>query len=248
MENNFTNDFSITRLFASENKDVRVFIDKVQITLHLKTIRDLYEDEEWLTCYSIITRDDKRKEYIPKPYQSLEPYNEIKTLIFELGLYSEYKRLVGVLRTQLESFIQDLSFDFEQKEFVAGAVTITSDIWNYLIYVLKLSCGEKEKKPMIFTDEASKQLYLAQLEMEKRVNKIKNGGGKGDDVQILKMLLSIIYQFPSLTLDYLFNQTMAQIHWLYGYAMKSVSYEVTSAAYTAGNLKKGTKLHFFTED
>lgn len=248
MENNFTNDFSITRLFASENKDVRVFVDKVQITLHLKTIRDLYEDEEWLTCYSIITRDDKRKEYIPKPYQSLEPYNEIKTLIFELGLYSEYKRLVGVLRTQLESFIQDLSFDFEQKELVAGAVTITSDIWNYLIYVLKLSCGEKEKKPMVFTDEASKQLYLAQLEMEKRVNKIKNGSGKGDDAQILKMLLSIIYQFPSLTLDYLFNQTMAQIHWLYGYAMKSVSYEVTSAAYTAGNLKKGTKLRFFTEN
>lgn len=248
MDNNFTNDFSITRLFASENKDVRVFVDKVQITLHLKTIRDLYEDEEWLTCYSIITRDDKRKEYIPKPYQSLEPYNEIKTLIFELGLYSEYKRLVGVLRTQLESFIQDLSFDFEQKEFVAGAVTITSDIWNYLIYVLKLSCGEKEKKPMIFTDEASKQLYLAQLEMEKRVNKIKNGDGKGDDTQILKMLVSIIYQFPSLTLDYLFNQTMAQIHWLYGYAMKSVSYEVTSAAYTAGNLKKGTKLRFFTEN
>jgi hypothetical protein len=248
MENNFTNDFSITRLFASEDKDVRVFVDKTQITLHLKTIRDLYEDEEWLTCYSIITRDDKRKEYIPKPYQSLEPYNEIKTLIFELGLYSEYKRLVGVLRTQLESFIQDLSFDFERKEFVAGAVTITADIWNYLIYVLKLSCGEKEKKPMVFTDEASKQLYLAQLEMEKRVNKIKNGSGKGDDAQILKMLLSIIYQFPSLTLDYLFNQTMAQIHWLYGYAMKSVSYEVTSAAYTAGNLKKGTKLHFFTEN
>lgn len=248
MDNNFTNDFSITRLFASENKDVRVFVDKAQITLHLKTIRDLYENEDWLTCYSIITRDDKRKVFIPKPYQSLEPYNEIKTLIFELGLYSEYKQLVGILRTQLEFFIQDLSFDFEQKELVAGAVTITADIWNYLIYVLKLSCGEKEKKPMVFTDEASKQLYLAQLEMEKRVNKIKNGDGKGDDTQILKMLVSIIYQFPSLTLDYLFNQTMAQIHWLYGYAMKSVSYEVTSAAYTAGNLKKGTKLRFFTEN
>ena len=248
MDSNFTNDFSITRLFASDNKDVRVFVNNTQITLHLKTIKDLYEDEDWLTCYSIITRDDKRKTFIPKPYQSLESYDEIKTLIFELGLYSEYKKIVCILRTQLESFIEDLSFDFEEKELVAGTITITSDIWNYLIYVLKLSCGEKEKKPMVFADEASKQLYLAQLEMEKQINKIKNGSGKGDDTQILKMLLSIIYQFPSLTLDYLFNQTMAQIHWLYGYAMKSVSYEVTSAAYTAGNLKKGTKLHFFTED
>lgn len=248
MDSNFTNDFSITRLFASDNKDVRVFVNKSQITLHLKTIKDLYEDEDWLTCYSIITRDDKRKVFIPKPYQSLEPYDEIKTLIFELGLYSEYKKIVNILRTQLECFVQDLSFDFEEKELVAGTITITSDIWNYLIYVLKLSCGEKEKKPMVFTDEASKQLYLAQLEMEKQINKIKNASGKGDDTQILKMLLSIIYQFPSLTLDYLFNQTMAQIHWLYGYAMKSVSYEVTSAAYTAGNLKKGTKLRFFTED
>jgi hypothetical protein len=62
---------------------------------------------------------------------------------------------------------------------------------------------------------------------------------------LMKNLLSITYSFPSLTFDYLFDQTMAQIHWLAKYAAQEVSYRVSAQACAAGNMKKGSKLEFF---
>jgi hypothetical protein len=55
-------------------------------------------------------------------------------------------------------------------------------------------------------------LYLAQKQFEKQVHSIKNSGKNGDNEFLLKIMLTIIYQIPSFTIDYLFNQTMAQIH------------------------------------
>jgi hypothetical protein len=57
--------------------------------------------------------------------------------------------------------------------------------------------------------------------------------------------LAITYAFPSITIDYLLDQTMAQIQWLQKYAAGAVSYEVNAKAYAAGNVKKGKKLDFF---
>jgi hypothetical protein len=55
----------------------------------------------------------------------------------------------------------------------------------------------------------------------------------------------ITYAFPSLTIDYLFNQTMAQIRWLQEHAAGAVSYSFNEKAMAAGNVKKGKKLDFF---
>jgi hypothetical protein len=48
--------------------------------------------------------------------------------------------------------------------------------------------------------------------MDGRIQKIKNKNKKTDVNGVMKNLLAITYSFPSLTFDYLFNQTMAQIH------------------------------------
>jgi hypothetical protein len=61
----------------------------------------------------------------------------------------------------------------------------------------------------------------------------------------MKSLLTIVYAFPSMTIDFLLNQTMAQIQWLQKYAAGSMSYEVNAKAFAAGNMKKGSKLDFF---
>lgn len=61
----------------------------------------------------------------------------------------------------------------------------------------------------------------------------------------MKLLLRITYSFPSLTFDYLLDQTMAQILWLHTYAAGAVSYEVNAQAFAAGNMKKESKLDFF---
>jgi hypothetical protein len=55
---------------------------------------------------------------------------------------------------------------------------------------------------------------MQQLEYEKRIQQIRQKGNSagGDKEGLIKTCLYIVYAFPSLTLDYLFNQTMAQIY------------------------------------
>jgi hypothetical protein len=49
--------------------------------------------------------------------------------------------------------------------------------------------------------------------MERRIRKIKQqNANKSDDNGIIKSMLAITYSFPSLSFDYLFDQTLAQIH------------------------------------
>lgn len=85
---------------------------------------------------------------------------------------------------------------------------------------------------------------MAQREQEEKIAKLKQSRD-GDKDGLAKVLLSITYAFPSITIDYLCNQTMAQIQWLQKYAAGAVSYEVNAQAMAAGNMKKGKKLEFF---
>lgn len=85
---------------------------------------------------------------------------------------------------------------------------------------------------------------MAQREQEEKIAKLKQSRD-GDKDGLAKVLLSITYAFPSITIDYLCNQTMAQIQWLQKYAAGAVSYEVNAQALAAGNMKKGKKLDFF---
>ena len=85
---------------------------------------------------------------------------------------------------------------------------------------------------------------MAQKQNEDKIAQLRRQGQQ--DKEILgKMMLSITYAFPSLTFDYLINQTMAQIQWLQKYAAGAMSYEVNAQAMAAGNMKKGKKLDFF---
>ena len=125
-----------------------------------------------------------------------------------------------------------------------NGLIITIEIWEYVIYLLKLTCGEKITQPQIFNSPEERAFYLKQQELEEKIKKIKENKD-GDREGLLKSMLSITYSFPSLTFDYLFNQTMAQIHWLQKMAAGEVSYSVNAQAMAAGNMKRGKKLEFF---
>ena len=104
--------------------------------------------------------------------------------------------------------------------------------------------GEKVTQPLSFDSEAAKRFYLAQKANEERIAAIRQQK-QGDADAMAKILLSITYAFPSMTIDYLVDQTMAQIQWLQKHAAGAVSYEVNAQAFAAGNVKKGKKLDFF---
>ena len=69
-------------------------------------------------------------------------------------------------------------------------------------------------KPRIFNSEEERAFYMQQLEYEKRIQSIRQKGQStdGDKEGLIKTCLYVIYAFPSLTFDYLFDQTMAQIY------------------------------------
>lgn len=236
------NNYSITQLFIK--KEVKIIIDKKQFfILKLPTIRDLYEDDKWSNIFFLWTRSpaDAQKYYYKKVETSLDM---ITLIVFDAVQYQEYNELSENYKKYLEKWLPDIEYDYHTQELKVNHITITLDIWEHILYLLRLSCGEKVVQPPVFDSEEARKLYLAQQEAEERIRKVKANASKDKD-GLMKGLLAITYAFPSLTFDYLFNQTMAQIQWLQKYAAGAMSYEVNAQAFAAGNVKKGKKLDFF---
>lgn len=235
-------DFSLTRLFIT--KEINISIDSKQsFVVKVKTVKDFYVDNKWNGVYCLWCMDILQwKNMLNQDFTNVWEY--IKFLIFDLGKYSQYRDVADSFIQYLQDVILNLEFDWQRKECKIGSLTITSEIWDYIIYILKLTCGEKVEQPPIFNSPEERAFYLKQLEYEARIKKIKQQN-QGDKDSLIKGMLAIVYSFPSLTLDYLFEQTMAQIHWLQKMAAGEVSYSINAQAMAAGNMKKGKKLDFF---
>ena len=225
-------------------KEVWIYVDdnhKFKITA--PSVRDFFTNDALNISYHIWTKniEDTKKISTVSVNSS---FALLKTIIFDLGLYDRYQPLSKSFQDTLKLIIPDIKIDFKEHELKIDNTTMTEEIWDYFLYVLKLCCGEKVTLPPNFTDEASRQFYLAQKKNEERIAKLRAQKG-ADEEGLIKVLLSITYSFPSLTMDYLRDQTMAQIQWLQKQAAGAVSYEVNAQAFAAGNVKKGATLDFF---
>lgn len=170
--------------------------------------------------------------------------------ILSKAYLKEFWELNKKMKEALKFFFGDFLYIDKDNELIIQNVKITDEIWNYLIYVLKLIQGEKISKPVNMNNlsPAEKKWMEAQKKMQDKIDSIKKQSNNNKDADsdiLIKIILSIIYAFPALKIDYLFNQTMAQIHWLQKYAAGSVSYNLNSMVMAAGNMKKGSKLEFF---
>lgn len=241
-----THDLSITKLFI--NKSVNIIIDnKSNFTIIPKLVKDFVNDDSWNKTFYLLTLDSfSWKEMFNNQVDYDEPLYYIQLIIFQLAAYQQYRNMADNFEKYLYEILPNLEINTHKKEFIINDVTITPEIWNYVIYVLQLTCGKKVQKPRIFTSPEEKAFFLKQQEMERRIKKIKqNANNQQDSEGIIKSMLAITYSFPSITIDYLFDQTMAQIHWLAKMAAQEVSYRVNAQAFAAGNMKRGKKLEFF---
>lgn len=252
----FIDDFSLSRLFVT--KDIKVFNaeDKSYVlTMKAPLVKDLIGDDDWAIFYSIITSTPEQlNKRLGVQVSSI--LDAIEKLIFTLGQFSIFRPYYRVIKTQFCRLVPELVINEQDKTillqydngFEIITTTMTSEICDYVCYLVKLCCGVKVEKPITFATQQERDWYLAQQKMKERINKIKseaaNKSSGGDSDAIIKTLLMITYKFPSLTIDYLFNQTLAQIQWLQKHAAGAVSYEVNAQALAAGNMKKG-KLDFF---
>lgn len=232
--------FNIFNLFLDKN--IKIYIDKNIIRVRVPSIKDMQLNDVLNSTYHMWTLpSDKMDKLLSIPLSG--SFELITRIIFQLGMYKEYSEVTKNFQQALEFFIPDISFNFKSKQLIVDDITITEEIWEYILYVLRLSCGEKVEKPRTFTSEDERQFYLAQKKMDEKIKKIK-AQKPGDSEGLLKSFLTIQYKF-NLSFDYLAEQTLAQIQWLQGYAAGAVSYEVNAQAFAAGNMKKGKKLDFF---
>ena len=234
--------YSITQLFAK--KEVNIIIDKKDVfTLKIPTIRDLFEDSKWNNVLFLWTRAPKQSQsYYFKPINNA--LDIVTIVVFDAAQFSEFLELNRLYKFYLDKWIPNIGYDYQKQQLKVGNVIITPDIWDYILYLLRLSSGEKVTQPPVFDSEEARKLYLAQQENEEKIRRIRSQGNQEQD-GLMKAFLAITYAFPSLTIDYLFDQTMAQIQWLQKYAAGAVSYEVNAKAFAAGNMKKGKRLDFF---
>ena len=232
--------FNIFNLFL--DKKVKIFVDQEVFQVKLPTIREFIQMDKINATYHIwILSTDKMKSIIPIPCE--DSFDLVNNILFKLGIYKEYSSIINSFKEALEFFIPNIIIDYKNKKLIVDNITITTEIWEYILYLLRLSCGEKIEKPRTFSSEDERQFYLAQKKTEERIKQIK-AQKPGDSESLLKSFLTIQYVF-NLSFDYLAEQTLAQIQWLQGYAAGAVSYEVNAQAFAAGNMKKGKKLDFF---
>lgn len=238
-----TSDYSLTKLFL--NKEIRIQVNETQsFIIKIKPLKDFITDEKWNGIYHMWG-------FSVKKWRSLfsidlpSSFDYIKLIILELVKYKQYADLANSFKLYLEEIIPNIEFDYRAATMSASVngITITSEIWDYVVYLLKLTCGEKINQPL---SSDSHEFFQKQQEMEEKIKEIRNKNTKQTDSdQLMKILLSISYSFPFLTFEYLFDQTMAQIHWLQKMAVGEVSYKLNAQAMAAGNMKKGKKLEFF---
>ena len=238
----FQNNFSIFNLFL--DKKVTIYTDDIKFDVQVPTIKDLMKNNIVGTTYSLITSSAKKIQKLI-PIKVENSFELIHNIFFVFGMYKEFNIIFKQLVEGVKFFIPNINIDFKNKELKIDNTTITLEIWNYIIYILKLSCGEKISEPRIFSSEEERLFYLAQEEMEEKINRIKSNSNKKDSNEaLLKTFLTIRYKF-GFSFEYLFEQTLAQIQWLQKYAAGAVSYEVNAQAFAAGNMKKGKSLDFF---
>lgn len=240
----FNDNFSITQLFIS--KKIIITVDnKYNLIINIKTIKEIFSDLEWAQFYSIISLSPEK---IKEKYKIdvTSNWEFIELFLYDLGRYLEARKVYNTILNQLPKLIDNVELKLAERKIVVDNLTINSEIWDYIIYVIKLSYGEKVEKPLVFSSEEARKFYLAQKKLEDKIKKIKSDNSETSDIDnLMKTILLITYSFPSLTFDYLFEQTLAQIHWLQKYAAGAMSYEVNSKIYAAGNMKKGSKLESF---
>ena len=128
-----TDNYSITTLFITKN--INIYCDNKIIKLNVPTIKDLYTNLDLNSIYHIWTSsfEDLQKLYFTP---ITDCFNAIETMIFEYGQYNRYRIIATKMREVLVWLIPNINIDMKSKILSVDGLTITSEIWDYILYIL----------------------------------------------------------------------------------------------------------------
>lgn len=146
----------------------------------------------------------------------------------------------------LEFVFED--FEITKDSFKIQNISITQEIWQYLVMIILKSNGEEKiMKKTTFNSEAEREKYELEQRAAERIRKVKEKSKQksGDVDGFAKMLLVINYAL-NIPFEWQKNQCLMLLLWLYRMGGKICSYDVEKIAYATGNMGKN-KLKFFLE-
>lgn len=99
-------------------------------------------------------------------------FDVVKLMLFRLSKYIQYFHIASAIQQSLLKLIDNLTIDTKNQKFLIGDFEITRDVWDYIIYILKLSYGEKVTQPLTFENEAARKFYEKQKALDKIIEKL----------------------------------------------------------------------------
>lgn len=244
-----TDNFNIDLLFFS--KKVKIFIDSQPIEMQVPTTKKMVEDQDFILFYNLFHSFGEKIQK-SMPIQIENRYDLLYQCMFNpiITLTREYHYLKDIMLKGLKFlFEEQLNIDYKNKLIYLKnshySQLIDNQIWEYVIYILEKANGLKTSVSPVFNSPEDEALYKAQQKAQEKINQIKSSNNNNCEDSLMKLFLSIMYSFPNFSIDYLYNQTMAQIFWLTKKAAGARIYDIECQTYAAGNMKKGDKPEFF---
>lgn len=187
--------------------------------------------------------------------QTPEEYNSIVGNTYFI-VKNNYETFLAILKTydKAKTVIEYFNklfpnLNYVDSQFKCNEVPLTDEEYNILIDALFVSCAEKEYNEFInqtkkvevknsFLTEAENRLKAIK-DKAKKVDK-KEDTSKANAITIDQIIIAILYEFPSLTLDRIYDMNMFTLLDFWKYISKVVDNQIQIVAAGNGNIKKFT--------
>lgn len=122
---NFTNNYSITKLFMS--KDITVYANGKPFIVRAHSVKEFYENTTLNSVYHlwVSSLSQTQKLYFTKIENS---YDALVTMIFEYGKFDRYRDVANKMREVLPLVLPQVEIDMPNKIIRINGITMTAEI------------------------------------------------------------------------------------------------------------------------
>ena len=151
---------------------------------------------------------------------------------------------IGELKEYFQQLFPNITYDttLRVKESI-----LNSEEYAILLQFLWTTCGESDISLLLKEATKTNQLSEIELRTKEATDKIesiknKNKQKSKSTITIDQIVIGILYEFPALTIERIYDMNMFTLLHFWGYASRSEDHKVQIVAAGTGNIKEFT--HF----
>lgn len=238
---NFRTNLSRTVLMA--NDVIKVYFEDKIVLIKSPSIRLYLNDLDFLEYLYILRKD-------PSEFNT----TFLKTDVFKANSKYEMFQILDVISYKKDLFNNYINSilincNISNNKLFVGENEITSEEFDILFKIILITCAEENLDNFIDKEviEVKEERRLSDLEkkvleQEERLKKIKEK--KSDpskpSITIDQIVIGVLYEFPSLTLDRIYDMNMFTLLEFWKYVSKVVDTQIQVVAAGNGLIKKFT--------